>query len=554
MTKTITYLFSILFLVIWSLNLDAQCNNRYKEPVFTSSQYYSDVKYTRSPKLIASSLGVETNINKNLKMDIYMPPPIDNATKRPLVIMAHGGGFVDVAFMGWTPLVGTKDNDDMQAMADTMARRGFVAASIEYRVGFDPLSEKSMTRAVWRAAQDMSAAIRFFRENAAWFDIDPDRIFIGGSSAGAFTCLHTAFIDDSERVPESYQQNNFLGWQIAPDLGDLHTRPVERLTGFNPFSSYAVPAANHSGVPNGVVSFWGAMGDPNWVAGVNQAPTIMFHGTADWVVPVDEGKPFNGLIPGAPVTYGTQLLDTAMTSQGVLHETYLEPGQPHEYWGVLNGNWLPFSGPNFYWQPMIQKTTEFFYKVMQDVAPNLTGLSTPTAYTLQQYEVPNPDPNVEYCWEVDGGAIVSPTTNGNIIRVYWWNQPTGTVRVRSVDEAFVVSETAEMAINITTVPASPLKPSDKGNTLTNVDVNQATLGLAPNPADGELNLIMSEVKAGSYTISVLDMMGREVQNTVWEANGFDNTVRLDVANLISGAYVVQLLGEEARIAKRFIKR
>lgn len=554
MTKKPTFLLSLLFLTLWSLNLAAQCNNRYKEPVFTSSQYYPDVKYTKSPKLLTSVLGVETNINKSLKMDIYMPPPIDNAIKRPLVILAHGGGFVDIAFMGWTPLVGTKENDDMQALADTMARRGFVAASIEYRVGFDPLSEKSMTRAVWRATQDVSAAIRFFRENAAWFDIDPDRIFIGGSSAGAFSCLHTAFIDDSERVPESYQQDNFLGWQIAPDLGDLHTRPVERLTGFSPFNSYTVPGLNHSGVPNGVVSFWGAMGDPNWVAGVNQAPTILFHGTGDWVVPADAGKPFNGLIPGAPVTYGTILIDTAMTNQGVWHETYLEPGQPHEYWGVLNGNWLPFSGPNVYWQPMIQKTTEFFYKVMQAVAPNLTGVANPTAYTLQQYEVINPDPTVEYCWEVDGGAIVSPTTNGSIIRVYWWNQPNGVVRVRSIDQAFVVSETAEMTINITTVPSSPQKSIDNNETLTSVDINQAVLGIAPNPADEELTLILEDVEAGSYTISVMDMMGRKVKETIWDANGFDNNVRLDIANLVPGAYVVQLLGKQSKIAKRFIKR
>ncbi|MCP4440339.1 MAG: T9SS type A sorting domain-containing protein [Aureispira sp.] len=554
MIKNITLLFSLLFVIAWNATLNAQCTNRYKERVFSSSQFYGDIDYTRSPKMIASVLGVETNINKTLGMDIYMPPPIDNAVKRPLVILAHGGGFVDVAFMGWTPLVGTKDNDDMQDLADTMAHRGFVAASIEYRVGFDPLSEKSMRRAVWRAAQDMSAAIRFFRENAAWFNIDPDRIFIGGSSAGAFTCLHTAFIDDSERIPESYRQDNILGWQIAPDLGELHSRPVERLTGFNPFSSYAVPAANHSGVPNGVVSFWGAMGDPNWVAGTNQAPTIMFHGTNDWVVPVDEGKPFNGLIPGAPVTYGTQVIDTAMTNQGVMHETYLEPGQPHEYWGVLNGNWPPFGGPNFYWQPMIQKTSDFFYKVMQPAAPVLTGVATPTAYTLEQYEVPNPDPNAEYCWEVDGGSIVSPTTNGSIIRVYWWNQPNGSVSVRSMDDAFVISETAELAININTVPIAPQKSSSNSSTLTQVGVSESSIGLAPNPADNELNLIMEEVEEGTYTISVVDMMGRQVKQTVWAASGFENKVRLDVANLVPGTYVVQLVGENSRVSKRFVKR
>lgn len=173
---------TLLFLSFLPFLLKAQdcLGKRYQERIFSSVQVFQEVVYSQdAPSLLGSSFGAETTFDQDLVMDIYMPPPTDTVRNRPVVILAHGGGFVNIFFMGGTTLVGTKDNEDVQALADTLAHWGFVAASIQYRTGFDPANGSSVKRAVWRGSQDISAGIRFFRKNAQWFGIDPHKVFVG---------------------------------------------------------------------------------------------------------------------------------------------------------------------------------------------------------------------------------------------------------------------------------------------------------------------------------------------------------------------------------------
>ena len=63
---------------------------------------------------------------KSLEMDIYEPED-DDAENRAMVLVCHGGAFV----------AGTKTSFDQKAVAyvDSLAARGFVTASLEYRLG-----------------------------------------------------------------------------------------------------------------------------------------------------------------------------------------------------------------------------------------------------------------------------------------------------------------------------------------------------------------------------------------------------------------------------------
>ena len=118
-------LFAVLHSLAQPLNF-----NRYRERVFTSSTVQQNVLYGTAPQWIFPYWG------EDLFMDIYTPSG-DIHTKRPLIIMAHAGGFLN----------GAKNVDNMVAICDSFARKGYVTASIAYRKGFNPAGTGSAERA-----------------------------------------------------------------------------------------------------------------------------------------------------------------------------------------------------------------------------------------------------------------------------------------------------------------------------------------------------------------------------------------------------------------------
>lgn len=529
-------LLSLLLLIV-TQDLFAQCGTRYKERYFNNIQVFRDVVYSEdAPALIGATLTIETTIAKDLVMDVFMPPATDVVTKRPVVILAHGGGFINVAFMGGTLLVGTMDNDDVQALADTLAHWGFVTASIEYRLGFNPASGASLKRAVWRGAQDMSAAVRFFRKNATWFGIDPEKVFVGGSSAGAFCALHSTFVDYTERLPESYE----LVPIFKKDLGALHSRPIVELTSFNPFNGNAAVGNDVDSIPIGVASYWGAIADLDWLhQGSNKASMIMFHGTSDVVVNYKCNRPFANVILTAPVTCGSYMMDSVMTAHSMPHEVHFENAAGHEYWGALNGNWLP-SGPNAFWADIIQKTAHYFYPLMQPAEPNITGVATANPTTNYTYSINNPLPNHTYCWDVNGGVIVSPITNGPTVEVQFYNTTTqGLVTARAVNESQVASESDSMAVMV----------------LSNVSVNTIasalqTLKFYPNPVleNGLLTLFTN--RSLQTTLMITNNLGQLVKEQALFLKQGENTLKLSLKDLPQGIYFIKVLEKTLKIVKQ----
>lgn len=154
--------------------------------------------------------------NRLLRMDVSMPtndtPPVCG---RPLLIAIHGG-----AFMG-----GNKSTGAPPLIMKEFAQRGYVTASINYRLGmFQTASAINCNipnwnclnmadtaewyRAVYRGMQDAKGAIRFLLNQKDSLKIDPKNVFVVGESAGGFIALATAFIDDTlEKHPSCYAIN-----------------------------------------------------------------------------------------------------------------------------------------------------------------------------------------------------------------------------------------------------------------------------------------------------------------------------------------------------------
>ena len=150
-----------------------------------------------------------------LHLDLYRASV--DATPRPLVVFVHGGGWwagnqrAASAFL------------DFPAVLANLAQRGYVVASIEYRLsGEAPFPAQLL---------DLREAVRFLRANAARFGIDSTKVALWGASAGAQLAALDAVTcgppsgDSSDRTPggESNCVQGFVGWFGPYDL-DAHVR------------------------------------------------------------------------------------------------------------------------------------------------------------------------------------------------------------------------------------------------------------------------------------------------------------------------------------------
>ena len=312
--------------ILITLSLIFTQDVRYLDEIFDNVIKTEDVVYGNAPDLPFIFL-FEWNTNDiDLDMDIYEPEG-DTLTNRPAIIFIHTGAF----FSGHNEL------DDVVDLSIASAKRGYVSFNINYRLGLNILSAYSGERAVYRGTQDASAAIRYIREHHDLYNIDPDKIFIWGSSAGSFIGLHLAYSQDDERPESTYGSGN------DPDLGCIDCEG----------NSY-----NHYSKPNGLVSCWGAIGDLDWIDYEDTIPTLMFHGSLDPIVPFNSGYPFTIDI-ALPIVYGSNMIHDRLNELENENELYVGEGELHEYWGAVNGNW--FGGPNDNYTEIINNAYQFLY-------------------------------------------------------------------------------------------------------------------------------------------------------------------------------------------------
>ncbi len=121
-------------------------------------------------------------------LDVYRPAGVRSRRPRPAIVWVHGGGFG----------AGSRIARHSAAMARSFAAAGYVALAIDYRLLAVPpcagatLSTGRCVRASSTARDDARLALRWLRRHRRELNVDPRRIAIGGSSAGAITSLRVA--------------------------------------------------------------------------------------------------------------------------------------------------------------------------------------------------------------------------------------------------------------------------------------------------------------------------------------------------------------------------
>jgi len=126
------------------------------------------------PRLMSESLNASLGVtyarygDRTLEMDIYRPN--DAWGKLSAVVCIHGGGWAN----------GSRESHG--AMAQALASRGYVAATISYRLSGEAKFPAQI--------HDCKAAVRFLRSHADEYGIDADHIgAIGLSAGGHLTAL-----------------------------------------------------------------------------------------------------------------------------------------------------------------------------------------------------------------------------------------------------------------------------------------------------------------------------------------------------------------------------
>jgi predicted esterase len=360
-------------------------SDRYKMEIFNDISITKDIKYgkalgywTHNPynnepyiEVISKSI---TNTLKDLDsldlmLDLYQPVN-DSLKKRPLILLIHGGAFY----------IGTKQCPTMKILATTLAKRGFVVASIDYRMGFR-LWASDIERSGFRAVQDAHAALRFLSHFAKQYKIDPNQVFVGGTSAGAIAALNLAFMDNDER-PESVQSR-----KKSEDLGKIES------SGNSFTDNFQIKA---------IVNMWGAVTDINIIDKDENIPVLSIHGTADDIVPYNYNHPFqNALLVNRLLMdkmYGSKAVSDRLNSLGIKNRLISFEGLKHE------PQTDKFNNMNGLMDTISNNVTRFYY---QETAPEIFVPEKQLTISQNNTIVPI------YC-EISNGELKSSIISGGV--------------------------------------------------------------------------------------------------------------------------------------------
>lgn len=254
--------------------------------------------------IIASGLAVSAQSKQTFQfvqrdsalfLDVWTP-----ATPRPdsaCVVALFGGGFV----------IGERDDSYQREVARVLTERGFTVVSPDYRLGLkDSAMVKryasltgSRTLFQWCidiAAEDCAAACAWVVQHAKELGVNPDRLVLTGSSAGAITVLQMDYCRANSLPPAAVLPADWKPAAVVPYAGAIMCK-----------------------------------GKPQWQT--PPAPTMLMHGMKDKIVAY---KQFPKVLSHA--LYGADVVAAQMRKEEYPHWIVRFEGVGHEV-----ASWLPGS-------------------------------------------------------------------------------------------------------------------------------------------------------------------------------------------------------------------
>ena len=287
------FYFAVLIQLIGFIQIGE--GQRYISPVFPSASLTPDIVFANN---IQTLTGTPTAID--LKADIYQPSGIpDPVNNRPLVIILHDGFYLPNIING-RPF-GNKRDSCVVHICTELAKRGYVAASISYRLGWNPaatgvsgqdIRTGTYLQALYRATQDARSCVRFFKANGASYGIDTSKIIMGGFGHGGDISLACATLDKTQEI----NLPKFLANTTNSTYGFVAGQSYVNQSFNGDFEGFGgIPQLNntnntpgYSSKINFAFNMGGALLDPSWLE-VGDCPIVSFHVVSDPFTPYGNG-------------------------------------------------------------------------------------------------------------------------------------------------------------------------------------------------------------------------------------------------------------------------
>ena len=232
--------------------------------------------------------------DSTLYLDVHRPA--EARTDKAAVLSVFGGGFI----------VGRRDDKYQTALADSLTRRGFTVINIDYRLGLKDKAKVDENSGLFHiddlfqycidiATEDCAAAIAWVCAHAEELDIDPNKLVLTGSSAGAITVLQLDYSRANDLPLASALPKGWKPAAVIPYAGGVMCKKKDLRYKTDP------------------------------------APTLLMHGIKDRIVAY---KSFG--LPFVAKLFGSHTIDQKMNRQDIPHWFIRFEGIGHEV-----ASWFP---------------------------------------------------------------------------------------------------------------------------------------------------------------------------------------------------------------------
>ena len=522
----------LLLLVLAFCSVFTLSAQRYLTPQFTGVDKTTAI-YGQNFTVLTLSVTGHT-LRQPLVCDIYQPTG-DAATNRPLMIFIPTGNFLPKA----ARRSHTGDRTDSIAvdMCTRFAKMGYVTASIDYRLGWNPIAQQQIERigglinAAYRGIQDARSAVRYFKANATALKIDTTRIMVIGEGTGGYIAMGMTSLDKySEILTTQYPQGKFTvssGGNIVPMVieaynGNIWGTAPDTATRSPSFYPYPVGDTLH--VPNHAartsnyrltVNMGGALGDITWLDSAS-TPIISI------AAPHDQNAPYRDGVLGVPIGNGVTL--PVVQVQG-------------SHWVSLKADSLGINNA-------FKKLTAAYdpYKNLVAARNGASGFAAAYASGLFPIIGRSTNDSSPYQWWSTDTTIATNKFGRDSASLA--NNPGMSATKAALYIDSIMTFIAPRACVAMALPCAGLVTSTEDL----LNANATKLTIAPNPAQSFITF-ESEVFNPIQAIELYDMSGRLVRQVAKVNNHNFNMMR---GTLPTGMYIAKVKFEGGILSKKIV--